>query len=444
MKRFLFRFFSMTLVFALLAGCGSGAQKSTQQPAAPPASQPQSAQPAQKVTLRWFMWTGSEVERQFWEGIAADVTTKHPNIEVKFETDAFANFWPKLQTMMAGGQTPDIIGLQSLRAATFASRGAYLALDDLIKADKDVNFEDFNKGIIDGLSYKGKVYALPYDFGPLVLYYNKTLFDKAKVKYPDENTTWQSFLETAKQMTREIDGKPVFGVAAPNNVDRMMPWLYSNGTDYMDSDASKSLLSKSETVESIQWFANLIHQHKVAPPVSDPGNAQWDREQFYASRVAMYIDGPWNFVNVRNKLKDEWDVTMVPKGKAGAVSWIAGSGFGISPNTKHKNEAWLALKLITSSESLKKVAKAGRGYPARTSALEAFYDPKVLPKNQQVVAKQAASARPPLTNPVWEEANALLKRELDQIVLANKPAGEVIKNLEPQFQTLLEKGKQIK
>lgn len=447
MKRLLARWLSVTLVLGLLAGCGGGAapKQDPQPPAAQPAqAQPAQQQPAQKVTLRWFMWTGSEPERNAWEELAADVTKKYPNIEIKFETDSFANFWPKLQTMIAGGQTPDIIGLQSLRSATFASRGGYLPLDEFIKNDKDLNFDDFNKGIINGLSYNGKIYALPYDFGPHIVYYNKTLFDKAGVKPPGEDWTWDDFLSIAKQMTREIDGKQVYGYGPVAIADQYMDWLWSNGGDYIDDSLSKSLLTKPETVEAIQWYADLIHKHKVALPISDPGNTQYHREAFYAGRAAMVIDGPWNFVNVRSKLKDEWDIQVLPKGKAGRIAYLAGSGFGISPNTKYKNEAWLAVKTITSPESLTKLAKAGRAYPARKSALVGFYNPQILPKNQQVVDKQAASGRPPNTNATWEEAQQLIKRELDKTVLANQPAADVLKALDPQLQALVDKAKQIK
>jgi ABC-type glycerol-3-phosphate transport system substrate-binding protein len=111
-------------------------------------AQAQPSPPGQKMVLRWFFWSGTGEERKFWEDLAADATRALPNTEVKFETDSFTNFWPKLETLAAAGQVPCIIGLQSLRTATFVSRGVYAPIDDLTKADRDVNLSDFNKGII--------------------------------------------------------------------------------------------------------------------------------------------------------------------------------------------------------------------------------------------------------------------------------------------------------
>jgi multiple sugar transport system substrate-binding protein len=424
----------VSLILALMVGSAGGGLV-----------QAQTSPPGQKTVLRWFFWSGTEEERKFWEDLAADATRALPNVEVKFETDSFANFWPKLETLAAAGQVPCIVGLQSLRTATFVSRGVYAPLDDLTKADRDIKLSDFNKGIIDGLSYRGKLYALPYDFGPIILYYNKTLFQKAGVSFPKEDWTWDDFLKTAKAMTREIDGKQVFGYAVLNMINRVVPWIWSHGGDYGNADLTKSTLGKVETVQAIQWYADLLTKHKVAPPISEPGNAQWDREQFYAGRAAMYIDGPWNFVNVRSKLKDDWDITLLPRGRAGAITWVAGSGFGISASCKQRQEAYQVVRFITSTESLSKLAKAGRGYPARASALPAFYRKDVPPAHQELVQKQAATGRPFKVNADWQQTENFLNHDvLDVILFTNTPAADVIKATEERYQALLTKSAQPK
>jgi ABC-type glycerol-3-phosphate transport system substrate-binding protein len=433
------------LGFGLVAACAPAAQAPapTQAPAAAAAAKPAQQAPATgggKVALRWFFWTGTEEARKFWESLASDAMQKVPGVEVTFETDTFANFWTRLPTMVASNTVADLVGLQSLRTGTFASRNIYMPLDELIAADKDVNIDDFNKGIRDGLSYKNKIYALSYDFGPNIVYYNASLFQKAGVPAPKDDWSWDDFVSTAKALTRDIDGKPISGFAAPNDLGAMVPWIFSNGGDYVDADFKKSQLSKPETIEAIQWYVDLIYKQKVSAKVDDPGSTTWGPDQFYGSRAAMFITGPWNFVNARSKLKDDWDVAMLPKGKAGSISWIAGSGFGISAGTKYKNEAWQVLKYLTSTEGLNKVAAAGRGYPGRNSSVQAFYRKDVPPPHQELVAKQATNAKPYRTNSTWQEIDTQLKRDLvDPVVITNKPVAEVIKAAEPAYQALLDK-----
>src|SRR5258708_2962518 len=163
-RRTALRLIGGSAALTLAAACAA-----PQQPAAAPtqpaaavtkptvaAQQAPAAASGQKVSLRWFFWTATDEEPQFGESSAADAMAKVPNVEVKFETDTFNNFWLRLPTMAASGGVPDLVGLQSLRTGTFASRNIYMPLDELIAADKDVNIDDFSKGIRYRLSYKRK------------------------------------------------------------------------------------------------------------------------------------------------------------------------------------------------------------------------------------------------------------------------------------------------
>jgi ABC-type glycerol-3-phosphate transport system substrate-binding protein len=89
---------------------------------------------------------------------------------------------------------------------------------------------------------------------------------------------------------------------------------------------------------------------------------------------------------------------------------------------------------------LSKVAAAGRGYPGRNSAVNAFYRKDVPPPHQELVAKQAQNAKPYRTNSTWQEIDTQLKRDLvDPIVITNKSVAEVVKAAEPAYQALLDK-----
>ncbi|MDQ3809633.1 MAG: sugar ABC transporter substrate-binding protein [Chloroflexota bacterium] len=432
---------------ALVAACGpSSTQTGTPgQGAAGTAAPVQQQAPAQtqQVSLRWFFWTGSEEERQFWEGMATDAAKSIGNLEVKFETDSFTNYWTKLPTYAASGTVADILGLQSLRTATFTSRNLYQPMDDLIKSDSSFDLNDFDKTIVDGLSYKGKLYALSYDFGPYIVFYNKTLFQKTGTELPKPDWTWDQFLQTAKSLTKETDGRQIAGLVSSNVFDRVVPWIFSNGGDYANEDFTKSQLSSPATIEAIQWYADLLRKERVEPEISDPGNADADRDQFLAGRAAMYINGPWQFINMRSKLKDDWDVTLLPKGKAGSVAQVAGSGFGISSSTKYREQAWQVVKYVTSSEGLKKVAAAGRGFPGRKSAVEAFFRKDQPPEHQDVIQAQLQTSRAYRTNPTWQEVVTQLQRDLlDPILLQGKPVREAVQAAEPNFQALIDKGLQ--
>ena len=101
------------------------------------------------------------------------VTEKYPDIKIEFQTASWPDYWTKLPALAASGQLPDIISLQSMRTPGFASM--FEPLDSYIKKD---NFDigAFDKSIIAGLTEDGGLRALPYDFGPLVMFYNQDMF----------------------------------------------------------------------------------------------------------------------------------------------------------------------------------------------------------------------------------------------------------------------------
>src|SRR5436190_16638168 len=143
----------------MLVGCGGAA--------APPSNGP--------VTLTWSMWSASNDEVKAWEYDAALVTKKYPNIHIKFQTTTFQNYWTKLESEAASGTMPDIISLQSQHTPGFASN--FLPLGSYIKQNNfDINA--FDPVIVKGLTYQNEVRALPYDFGPLVMFYNRDMFKK--------------------------------------------------------------------------------------------------------------------------------------------------------------------------------------------------------------------------------------------------------------------------
>ena len=269
------------------------------------------------------------------------------------------------------------------------------------------------------------------------------MYQKAGVALPKADWTWNDFLETSKGLSKKLDGNDVFGIVGANVFDRMVPWIFSNGGDYANDDFTKSTLSAPETVEAIQFYADLLTKHKVAAPITDPGNPNADRDQFQGARAAMYVSGPWQFINMRSRMKDDWDIVPLPKGKAGAISWVAGSGFGVSTSSKYPKESWEVVKALTSTEGLKKVAASGRGYPGRKSAVEAFYKKDALPQHQEVIGEQLKSAKPYRTNPTWQEITTQLQSSLvDPILLEAKPVPDVIKAAEPGYQSLIDRGMQ--
>lgn len=313
---------------------------------------------ADTVKLTWFMWSSSEAEVAAWKHVAALVTEKYPDITVEFQTTAFLDYWTKLPALAASGKLPDIVSLQSLRAPGVAQ--AMEPLNDRMKAS---NFDtaSFAPSIFKALSRNGQQFALPYDFGPLILYYNHDMFAQAGLPFPKVGWTEADYNKAAVALTK--NGHYGAVVSVP---DAFMVFARSKGAHYLD-DRGQLSLDNDGLKAAFTDYVDLVKTSKVAPlfPASGTLSSTVANGRFTAGDVAMYVDGPWQLINVKKKAGFKVGVAPVPARAAGSLSVSAGSGFGIASTSKHKDEAWKAIQVMTGPDAEKYLAENGRAFPAR-------------------------------------------------------------------------------
>jgi len=399
------------------------------------------------VSLRWSMWSDTPEERKIWQGLADAVTRKYPNIKVKLETTTFNNYWDKLQTQIASQTQADIVGMQAQRMPGFAARGALQSMKDELAKNPSVDFKDYFPVIEQALSFHGEPHALAYDLGPPLLYYNKSLFKQAGVKFPSATRamSWDEFKGTARKLTDT--GKRQYGYVQGFDFDWVIPWIWSNGGDYMDKGATKSTLDSPQAMEAMQFLSDLFLKDKVAAPITDLANPNFGLERFSSGKVAMHMDGPWQIVNIRSNAGFDFDIAPIPSGRAGSVGWAAGSGFGISKATDKSDDVFKAISVITGPAALKSLTRAGRGYPARQSAVPIF-ESKSPPDHaalvQKVLNSQLGQTRPYRATATWQETIVMLTQELiPAIFLGNPDLATGVQNAKPKFDSLLARAKDI-
>lgn len=376
---------------------------------------------ADQIKVRWLMQVGSETEASQWRELAEDVTKVHPDIVVELETTDWNGYWTKLPVEIAGGNPADILYMQVLRAPSFLGN-SFEPLNDYIAADSTLNLDDFNQIILQGLSVGETTYCLPYDFGAYVLFFNKTLFDAKGVPYPNENTTYEDYLDICKKLS-EGDS---YGAAISANIDRLVSFIWGEGFDFWQGD--KFVVNDPGIAAVVQRHADLVKQG-FAPQQTDTGNFNWDREQFYAGQVGMMVDGPWNLTNIKTYGDFEIGVAPVPIGSAGRLSPMNGSGFGVSSQSKNKEAAYKALAVITSSDSLGKLAGWGRALPARASVRNVYYATNDFVEGLEPVVELAIStefSKPYLTPKNWQQVYKTINENIEMTFLGDLPAQDAL------------------
>ncbi|WP_428375893.1 ABC transporter substrate-binding protein [Lichenicoccus sp.] len=353
------------------------------------------------------------------------VHAKYPAITVQLQTASFPDYWTKLPSLAASHRLPDIISLQSERTAGFAQLVA--PLDPMIAHDR-FDLGAFDRSIIAGLSLNGHIYALPYDFGPMIMYYNRDQFAAAGLPAPKSGWTNAEFVKDAKTLTK--DGR--FG-AVQSVPDAFCAYATSDGAAYLAANGDPDL-TNPKLAAAFQDYVDLVardHAAPVLPSSGSPSMAQANG-RFVAGDAAMYVDGPWDLINVRNSIKFHMGLAPIPAGSAGSVTITAGSGFGVSASSQHKEQAWQAVQVLTGPEAERYLAENGRAFPARLADQTYWYSVAGKDVENAKPAMQAAlsNAVPYRTSANWNVIDGLFGQYAPLAFAGRQPAGDVLKTIQ--------------
>jgi multiple sugar transport system substrate-binding protein len=279
----------------------------------------------------------------------------NPDILVQLEAVAGRDYYTRLLTQIAAGDAPDIMQIGDDAVPMFVDKGSFVPLDDFVAGNYALDTSIYLPGVLEPGQWDGKQWLLPKDFTPLGVYYNKTIFDEYGVEYPQDGWTWDDLLDKAQALTKDVDGDgstDIWGIQLTANwTTGFEYWVAAAGGRLISEDGTQFVgyMDSPETIEAVQFFADLYNLHKVAPSPADfslwaGGNAEFDN-----GKAAMRIFGRWPQAGYKDNPNIDLGVVGVPVGqqRANILFW---GGFGIFSGSEHPEEAWRFLSYYVGEE----------------------------------------------------------------------------------------------
>ena len=125
-----------------------------------------------------------------WEAAAQTYESAHPGVKVEFDYLENQAFKAKLPTLLQSKDLPS--AFHSWGGGVMYEQVGSGICQDITKPVTEGGFKDtFYSATIENFTVKGKIYGVPNDVGPVVLWYNKELCQKAGVdrrKFKQWNT----------------------------------------------------------------------------------------------------------------------------------------------------------------------------------------------------------------------------------------------------------------
>ena len=358
-----------------------------------------------RTHLQFSSW-GSKSELEILEPILEEFEKENPEIKIDF-MHIPQNYFQKLHLLFASNTAPDVIFINNLYLPIYADAGK---LEDL--TDYNLTDEDFYPKATEALSRNGKIYGIPRDVSNLVIFYNKEIFDKNHLPYPNANTTIAEFLELAQKTTDKANG--IYGISFEEDPLFYLPYLMSEGGGLLADDGQTEILETTPSQSAISFYSDLRNKYHVAPKKSESASLTM-AQMFLQGKLAMHLTGRWLVPKYRESAEFDWDIAQFPKGTKGSIVPLDASGWAISKDSKHKTEAAKLIKFLSSKESLEKFSQSGLIVPARKSSANSpsFLDGKE-PKNAKVFLEVINTSKPTPVNRNYNEILDRTKQKLEK------------------------------
>lgn len=369
-------------------------------------------------TIKFSSW-GSQSELVVLKGLINEFEKENPDLKVEF-IHIPQNYFQKLHLLFASNLAPDVIFINNIYAPIYIKAGL---LEDLSPYfSDDLKNDVFIDQALKTFTYSSKIYAIPRDISNLVIYYNKDIFDKKGIPYPNKNWTLNDLLKTAQKLTDST----TFGI---NFEDESLYWLYyleSNGGGILSDDSKEIIINSAKSIEALQFYSDLVNKYKVAPSKAQIASMT-TAQMFMQGKLGMYLGGRWMVPKFRESIKFNWDVVNFPASEKNKIL-IDSSGWAISEKSKNKENAARLIKFLSSKESIEKFSKSGLIVPARYDVAESqeFLSPNLKPKNSKVFIDMIKYSKPTPTNANYQQINDILNEAIEPVFNGDKKAKEIM------------------
>ena len=371
---------------------------------------------------------------------------------VVFEVDStikvgvdWAGYCDSVITRIAGGDHLDLIHIAINGMTPLAGKNIIIPLDDFLDADaefkKDVE-EDIHPALMKLMQWNGKQWVLPRGWNNNIIHYNYKMLEEKGVPEPSADWTWDDFLAACLAVA-DVQGTEddVYAYAWYDWTFGWDPWFFNNGTSVLTDDWMDSNMLDPKVGETLQYLADLINVHKVAPV---PGWNVWG--EFVARHCVFRNCGGWCTSFYTGSEFFDYKFQYLPSNGGQYRTVIGADGECITRMGMHPEEAWEVMKILNSRElQMIHVTNMG-GFPqSRVSVLESDEFLGVggpAPADMSFFLTSLDYAKPTIAPPNYNVLEPLMTRWFTQLWAAEIGVEECVTGCHEEMQAEMDKMKE--
>ncbi|MFC8432743.1 ABC transporter substrate-binding protein [Streptomyces sp. NPDC057253] len=325
------------------------------------------------------------VSMEFWgwapgyDKIVDEWNAAHPNTKVTFKQipSGGKGGYTQITNALTAGKGPCLAQIEYGTIPSMLTKNAVMDITQYARADMD----KYVASSVSASSIGGKIYGVPVDVGPMVLFYRADLFAKYGITKPP--ATWDEYRADAKKVAAAHPGVK-FGTAPMDGNDLAAFSLQTGQSWYSTSGDSWTVSIDNPGTRKVAAYWQDLKDKGL---VMNNGNA-WDPQFDKAAengKVLTFVNAAWAAGGLKSDLKNQsgkWKVAPMPTWSSGdtRTSSNGGSATSVLTGCKTPREAeQFAAFLSTDAKAVSTGIGVGGLYPAsvagQNNALLAAGDP---------------------------------------------------------------------
>ncbi|MDR7385009.1 ABC transporter substrate-binding protein [Promicromonospora iranensis] len=343
------------------------------------------------VTLR-VTWWGGDTRHARTQEVFDLFEEEHPNITIEPEFSDWSGYWEKLATATAGGNAPDVIQMDQVYLASYASRGSLVDLSTMPQLDTS----GLEPSVLEMGKWKDALYAMPVSTTSTGLLVNTDLVEEIGVSLPDTSTwSWDQFEAWAQQFSEKSpDG--TYGTSVIYNEFSLQLFARQQGDQLFSED---DIVIEPETLADYFQLALDWTKDGAAPSASITAETlTLPLDQgFFATGKTAAIFTPSTMITAYSAAMGGAELELVPLPTPDEDTtkydyYKPGMYWSVSAKSEHPAEAALLVDFMVNDAEAAKIIGTERGIPANAATLEALGD-DLTPEERKAAdfAEQRAS-----------------------------------------------------
>ncbi len=358
------------------------------------------------ATVTWF---AARDQSGFTPTQVEAFNAAHPNIQISYQeqgattTDLHDRF---VTVATAQDSSADLISMDVPFVPEFAAAGWTIPVEDVVAENER---GEFFGATIEGASYDGQLYGVPwYNNGP-GLFYRKDLLEGASLQPPK---TYDELLAASKQLqTPEVSGFIFQAAQTEGGMISWLEYLWGYGGSLVDDEGNITVDEGTAGVDALQRLINFIYTDKISPESCLTMQTGGDAESVFLAGNAvflrMWMTSASAMEGANSQVKGKWDVTTLPSqtGEQPGPGCLGTWNLGISAFSQRQEETREAIRWFTSLEQQTARYLGNGNLPARSAV---FDNPEVKAKYTYVDRLRPAfeALRPRPVTPFYSQMSA--------------------------------------